>query len=213
MPDSYLDPRTSDGPLPADDDPPAALDQPGLAELREAVATGLRRGLPHRATVVEDGLAGLSVAVANVPDGMANGLLVGVSPIHGLYATMLGPLVGGILSSSQLMVITTTAAASLTSSQSLTSVPDAARAEALFVLAALVGVFLTAFGLLGFARLTNFVSYSVLTGFLAGISIIGVVQPREVSRHLRRIDAGVDIFEHAWIPDALFALAVRAVAI
>jgi SulP family sulfate permease len=106
---------------------------------------------------------------------MANGLLVGVSPIHGLYATMVGPLVGGIVSSSQLVVITTTAAASLTSSQSLASVPDTARPEALFVLAALVGVFLTAFGLLGFARLTNFVSYSVLTGFLGGISVLLVL--------------------------------------
>jgi SulP family sulfate permease len=173
--DRHPDPEESEGPSAGDEGPEPAPDQPGLAELREAVSTGLRRGLPHRATVAQDGLAGLSVAVANVPDGMANGLLVGVSPIHGLYATMLGPLVGGILSSSQLMVITTTAAASLTSSQSLASVPDAARAEALFVLAALVGVFLTAFGLLGLARLTNFVSYSVLTGFLAGISILLVL--------------------------------------
>jgi SulP family sulfate permease len=168
-------PDESDAPPAGDAGPEPAPDQPGLAELREAVATGLRQGLPPRATLAQDGLAGLSVAVANVPDGMANGLLVGVSPIHGLYATMLGPLVGGILSSSQLMVITTTAAASLTSSQSLANVPDPARAEALFVLAVLVGLFLTAFGLLGLARLTNFVSYSVLTGFLAGISILLVL--------------------------------------
>ena len=153
----------------------AELDQPGLRELREAVATRLRRGLPPRASIAHDGVAGVSVAVANVPDGMANGLLVGVSPIHGLYATMLGPFVGGIASSSQLMVITTTAAASLTAGQSLASLPAATRAQALFVLVALAGLFLTAFGLLGLARLTRFVSYSVLTGFLAGISILLVL--------------------------------------
>ena len=112
--------------MPTDpDDTPeeAELDQPGLRELREAVATRVRQGLPPRASIAQDGVAGLSVAVANVPDGMANGLLVGVSPIHGLYATMLGPLVGGIGSSTQRMVITTTAAASLTASQSLVSIP------------------------------------------------------------------------------------------
>jgi SulP family sulfate permease len=130
---------------------------------------------PSRSAVAQDGIAGVSVAVANVPDGMANGLLVGVNPIHGLYATMLGPLVGGLASSSQLMVITTTAAASLTASQSLASVPPDIRAEALFALVVLVGVFLTAFGLLGLGRLTNFVSYSVLTGFLAGISVLLVL--------------------------------------
>jgi SulP family sulfate permease len=168
-------PRTGtdpEGAREADPGSDAALDQPGLGELREAVATSFRRGLPRRATAAQDAIAGLSVAVANVPDGMANGLLVGVSPIHGLYATMVGPFLGGIASSSQLMVITTTAAASLTASQSLASVPAAARTESVFVLAALVGVFLIAFGMLGFARLTNFVSYSVLTGLLAGISVL-----------------------------------------
>ena len=164
--------------MPTDpDDTPeeAELDQPGLRELREAVATRVRQGLPPRASIAQDGVAGLSVAVANVPDGMANGLLVGVSPIHGLYATMLGPLVGGIGSSTQRMVITTTAAASLTASQSLAAIPDETRPGALFVLVALTGVFLVAFGLLGLSRLTRFISYSVLTGFLAGISILLVL--------------------------------------
>ena len=168
-------------PGPADPEPEetgpeeAELDQPGLRELREAVATHVRRGLPPRVSIAQDAVAGVSVAVANVPDGMANGLLVGVSPIHGLYATMLGPLVGGIASSTQRMVITTTAAASLTASQSLASIPAETRPGALFVLVALAGAFLIAFGLLGLSRLTRFISYSVLTGFLAGISILLVL--------------------------------------
>lgn len=175
MPDRRPEPHEPEEPRDTGETTAEAPDQPGLSELREAVATRFRSGLPPRATVVQDGIAGVSVAVANVPDGMANGLLVGVSPIHGLYATLLGPLVGGIASSSQLMVITTTAAASLTASQSLASLPADTRPGALFALAVLVGVFLTAFGLLGLGRLTNFVSYSVLTGFLAGISILLVL--------------------------------------
>ncbi len=117
-------------------------------------------------------MAGLSLAVANVPDGMANGFLVGVSPIHGLYATMVGPIVGGLFSSTQLMVITTTAAASLTASQSLVGLPPERRLGALFVMVVLVGVFQLLFGVLGFGKLTRFVSFSVTTGLLAGISVL-----------------------------------------
>jgi sulfate permease, SulP family len=145
--------------------------QPGLSELREAVANARTR-LPHGPSLREDGLAGLSLAIANVPDGMANGVIVGVNPLYGLYATMVGPLVGGLLSSTRLMVITTTAAASLTAGQSLAQTPAADRSSALFAMVLLVGVFQILFGVLGLGRLTRFVSYSVTTGFLAGISTL-----------------------------------------
>jgi sulfate permease, SulP family len=123
----------------------------------------------------QDALAGLSLAVANVPDGMANGVLVGVNPLYGLYATMVGPLVGGLLSSTGLMVITTTAAASLTAGQSLTQTGPEERSNALFTLVLLVGGFQLLFGALRLGRLTRFVSYSVTTGFLFGISTLLIV--------------------------------------
>ena len=58
------------------------VNQPGLRELREAVANHLAR-LPSRASLREDGIAGLNSAVSSVPDGMASGILVGVNPIFG----------------------------------------------------------------------------------------------------------------------------------
>jgi SulP family sulfate permease len=103
---------------------------------------------------------------------MANGFLVGVSPIYGLYATMLGPIVGGLFSSTQLMVITTTAAASLTTSQSLAGLPPERRSGALFVLVIVVGAFQLGFAALRLGRLTRFVSFSVTTGLLTGISVL-----------------------------------------
>jgi SulP family sulfate permease len=148
--------------------------QPGLRELREAVAN-TRRHLPQGPSLRHDALAGLSLAVANVPDGMANGVLVGVNPLYGLYATMVGPLVGGLLSSTRLMVITTTAAASLTAAQSLGDMAASDRSNALFLLVLLVGVFQVLCGMLRLGRLTRFVSYSVTTGFLAGISTLLIV--------------------------------------
>ena len=69
----------------------AEVSQPGLGELREAVANHLRR-LPLRGSLRQDAIAGLNSAVSSVPDGMASGILAGVNPIYGLYACMVGPI-------------------------------------------------------------------------------------------------------------------------
>ena len=148
------------------------VNQPGLGELRDAVTNHLRDKLPSGASLRRDGLAGLSCAISNVPDGMANGVLVGVNPVYGLYATMLGPGVGGLVASTQLMMITTTAAASLSTSQALGGLQAEARANALFLMVIVVGAFQVLFGLLGLGRLIRFVSYSVTTGFLTGVSVL-----------------------------------------
>jgi SulP family sulfate permease len=156
------------------DDPGSDANQPGLRELREAVANARHR-LPGGPALRRDVIAGLSLAVANVPDGMANAVLVGVNPLFGLYATMIGPVVGGLVSSTQMMVITTTAAASLTAGQSLVNVPAGERSQALVGLVIMIGIFQALFGALGLGRLTRFVSYSVTTGFLASISTLLIV--------------------------------------
>lgn len=102
-------PRTRTG-VRSDHEPES--NQPGLGPLREAVVFA-RRQLPRRGQFRQDGLAGLNIALSNVPDGLASGLLAGVNPIYGLYACIMGPIAGGIVSSTRLMVITITSAASL----------------------------------------------------------------------------------------------------
>jgi SulP family sulfate permease len=153
-------------------EPGAETNLPGLSELRDAVANRLWPRLPGFAALGRDGLAGLSSAVTNVPDGLANGVLVGVNPVYGLYATMMGPCVGGLLSGTQLMLITTTAASSLSTRQALGGLQGNERAEALFILVMLAGAFQILFGFLGLGRLIRFVSYSVTTGFLSGVSVL-----------------------------------------
>jgi SulP family sulfate permease len=143
----------------------------------------------------------LSLAVANVPDGMANGVLVGVNPLYGLYATMIGPLVGGLMTSTSLMVITTTAAASLTAGQSLAHIAAADRSSSLFLMVLLVGVFQMLFGVLGVAKHTRFVSYSVTTGFLAGISTLLILsQIPTVAGYAanggNRVTQAIDVIAH-----------------
>lgn len=148
------------------------IEQPGLSRLRETVANYLEGRIERVGKLRQDILAGLTSAIGNVPEGMADSLLVGVNPIYGLYASILGPLVGALFSSTQLMMVTTTSAASLASGQALVNLTGDGRDHALFLMVILIGVFQIVFGLLKLGQLTRFVSYSVMTGFLAGLAFL-----------------------------------------
>lgn len=160
------------------DEPPkkgVEVDQPGLDAVRNAVHNRIWSRLPKGKALRRDAIAGLSSAVSNVPDGMANGAILGVSPVHGLYGAMVGPTVGGAFSSTQLMMVTTMAAASLSAAQALGGLEGQERLDGLVALVILIGVFQILAGVFRFGRLLRFVSYSVITGFLAGVSALLVL--------------------------------------
>jgi len=135
-----------------------------------AGASGGRRA-PTLQALRQDAVAGVPGAIASVPDGMASAVLVGVNPVYGLYASIAGPIAGGLLASTRLMVVTTTTAAALAAGSALSGYSGDERAEALFALTLLAGVLMVAAGLLRFGRYARFVSVSVLTGFLTGVAI------------------------------------------
>ena len=126
---------------------------------------------PRPGLLKKDLVAGVPGAIGSVPDGMAAAVLIGVNPIHGLYASMVGPIVGGLTASTRLMVITTTTAAALAAGSALATVPDEDRTEALFLLTVLAGAFMFVAGLLKLGRYTRFVSHSVMIGFLTGVAV------------------------------------------
>jgi SulP family sulfate permease len=136
-----------------------------------AVGRWLGSVRPERSSLRADIVAGLPGAISSVPDGMAAAVLAGVNPVQGLYASFAGPIVGGLSSNTRLMVITTTSAAALAAGSALQGVPQAQRPEAIPLLVILVGVALVAAGFLRLGRYTRFVSYSVMIGFLTGISV------------------------------------------
>lgn len=175
-----------DAPLGVDET--GEVDQPGLSKLRAAVANRLP-GPPRRSNLEADGIAGLNIAIANVPDGLASGLLAGVNPIYGLYACIAGPIGGGLFASTRLMVITTTSASALAAGQALSGVPAGSRANALFLMVMLVGLFQIAFGLLRLGRLARFVSHSVMTGFLLGIAVLTVLSQLPTVTGYEPVDA------------------------
>lgn len=118
-----------------------------------------------------DAVAGVSNAIASVPDGMAMALLVGVNPAYGLYASFAGKIGGGLFSSTTLMVVTTTTAASLAAGSVLADMPESSRSGAVIALTLVVGLLLITVGLLRLGRYIRFVSRSVMVGFLTGIAV------------------------------------------
>jgi len=150
------------------------VEQPGLSRLREAVANARQR-LPGGAILVQDGLAGVNSTIGSAPDAMANAILAGVNPLYGLYAAMIGPVVGALFTSTQLMIISSTSAAALAANQSLSGLTGEARDRGLFLMVVLIGAFQILLGILKAGQLTRFVSYSVMTGFLAGVAMLMVL--------------------------------------
>jgi SulP family sulfate permease len=136
-----------------------------------AVRRWLRSVRPEASHLRADIVAGLPGAISSVPDGMAAAVLAGVNPVQGLYASFAGPIVGGLSSNTRMMVITTTSAAALAAGSALQNVAPAQRPEAVPLLVILVGVVLVAAGIIRLGRYTRFVSYSVMIGFLTGISV------------------------------------------
>ena len=142
--------------------------------IRSSVAAAgrwLRSVGPERSSLRADIVAGLPGAISSVPDGMAAAVLAGVNPVQGLYASFAGPVAGGLSSNTRLMVITTTSAAALAAGSALQGVPQAQRPAAIPLLVILVGIVLLAAGIIRLGRYTRFVSYSVMIGFLTGISV------------------------------------------
>lgn len=143
----------------------------GIHGFGDAVVRWAKGVRPERRHLRKDLLAGLPGAIASVPDGMASAVLVGVNPVYGLYASMTGPIAGGLTASTRLMLITTTTAAALAAGSALEDVPEDARPGALFLLTMIAGVVLLIAGLLRLGRYVRFVSYSVMTGFLTGVAV------------------------------------------
>lgn len=147
---------------------------PGERKLKKTVKAIARR-LPGSSSLKDDINAGLTGAMNRIPDGMANGLLAGVSPIMGLFAAVCGSIVGGVFNSSRLMVISTTGASAFLVYQLTQAYPEEQRADALLLLVMLSGILMILMGFMKLGNLVRFVSYSVMIGFLAGISILVIL--------------------------------------
>jgi sulfate permease, SulP family len=124
-----------------------------------------------RETLGKDAVAGLVLGVESVPDGLAAGLLAGVSPLAGLYAYLFGTIGGSLFTSSTFMAVQATSAMSIIVAD-VPAVHSAGDQErALFTLSVLTGVVMLAAGFLRLGYALRFVSNSVLTGFMSAVGV------------------------------------------
>jgi SulP family sulfate permease len=127
-----------------------------------------------RHTLGRDAVAGLVLGLQSVPDGLATGLLTGISPLAGLNAYMVGLAAGALVTSSAFMAIQGTGAMAMIIADT-PEVQGAADPEtALFALAIVTGIVMAVAGLLRLGRILRFVSNAVMVGFMnaVGVNII-----------------------------------------
>lgn len=129
----------------------------------------------NRKTFGKDIIAGLTAAIAGIPDGMASATLAGVNPVYGLYNLMVGTPIAAIFTSSVYMAVINASAMALVAFDALAPYSGEEQVKALVTLTLLVGLFMLALGLLRLGWLTRFISNSVMRGFLTGIAIVIIV--------------------------------------
>jgi len=124
---------------------------------------------------LNDAVTGLVMAVINVPQALANGVLAGVNPVFGLYSMIVGTTVAAFVTASVFMNVDSTSATALTAGEALAGVTSEEQLGYLVVLGLLVGLFMLVFGLLKLGFLVRFVSNAVMTGFLSGLGVLTVL--------------------------------------
>ena len=129
----------------------------------------------NQATLFSDLIAGLSIAVIVVPQGLAYAMIAGLPPIYGLYAALIPQLIHGILGTSRHPAVGPVALDSLVVAIALGALSLSGIGEviaAAVFLATMVGILQLTMGLLQMGVLANYLSRPVISGFTSAAAII-----------------------------------------
>ena len=119
--------------------------------------------------------AGIIVTSLLIPQGMAYALLAGLPPQIGLYASILPAIIYPLLGTSQVLSVGPVAVDSLMVAAAIAKLAPQGSSEYLalaIALAFLVGIIEIGMGVLRMGFLVNFLSRSVISGFISGAAII-----------------------------------------
>jgi len=125
--------------------------------------------------LTRDAIAGLTVGIILIPQGMAYAMIAGLPPVYGLYAALLPLLVYAILGSSRQLAVGPVAMDSLLVAAGLgtLAVSDIQEYIGLAILLIfLVGSIQLLLGFLRMGFLVNFLSKPVISGFTSAAAII-----------------------------------------
>ncbi|WP_373529458.1 SulP family inorganic anion transporter [Nostoc sp.] len=125
--------------------------------------------------LVGDITAGIIVTSLLIPQSMAYALLAGLPPKIGLYASLLPPIIYPLLGTSRVLAVGPVAVDSLMVAAAIAQFApqDTPRYLSLaLTLAFLVGIIEIGMGVLRLGFLVNFLSRSVISGFISGAAVI-----------------------------------------
>ncbi len=113
-------------------------------------------------------LAGLTVALALVPEAVAFSIIAGLPPLVGLYAAFMMGLITSILGGRRGMISGATGAVAVV----LVALAKSHGIEYIFATVVLAGVIQIIVGLLKLGKLIRLVPHPVMFGFVNGLAII-----------------------------------------
>lgn len=132
----------------------------------------------------KDLTAAVIVTVLLIPQSLAYAMLAGVPPEVGLYSSIMPLVFYALFGTSTTLSVGPVAVASLMTATALGNVAAQGTADyvsAAIVLALLSGLFLVVMGFLKLGFVTNFLSHSVISGFISASGIlIGVSQLKHI---------------------------------
>jgi len=152
---------------------------------------------------VSDLIAGVTVGLTVIPQGIAYAIVAGLEPQYGLYSAFMGCFVYCVFGSSKDITIGPTAIMALMTGVHAKYGPDYA-----VLLAFLSGLIILACGLLQLGFLIDFISVPVIAGFTSAAaltiasgqvkSLFGLTIPAEEKSHthLGVVDGWIDVFTH-----------------
>ena len=165
-----------------------------LSPLLAAVPlVGSLRGY-NRESMLSDLIAGLVVTVMLIPQSLAYALLAGVPAEVGMYASILPLVAYAIFGTSRTLSVGPVAIASLMTAVALGKVAETGASDyvsAAVLLAFLSGGFLIALGVLRLGFLANFLSHTVVSGF---ITASGILIALSQMKHIVGVKAQGDTF-------------------
>ncbi|WP_199248052.1 SulP family inorganic anion transporter [[Phormidium] sp. ETS-05] len=129
----------------------------------------------QRAYIVGDVTAGIIVASLLIPQGMAYAMLAGLPPQVGLYASILPQIIYAFLGTSRMLSVAPVAVDSLMVAATVSVLAKENTPEYLglaLTLAFLVGILEILMGVFRLGFLVNFLSQSVISGFISAAAII-----------------------------------------
>jgi len=133
----------------------------------------------NKAFLLSDIVAGLTVGIMLIPQGMAYALLAGLPPVYGLYAALMPQVVYAFLGTSRQLAVGPVAMDSLLVASIVSALainPDH-YIELSILLAFMMGALQLLFGIFKFGFLVNFLSKPVISAFtFAAALIIGLNQ-------------------------------------